>query len=122
MAVGLVLGPRLPLHLQADWGQGLRLHPAWSTEDLTDGSYDDVLDAEPLEELLHLLESTKHPVIIEKALVTLGSNVGSSAKHVILRELDGISIIGSKIGDPNHSNKEKALTALSHLSVDVENK
>ena len=47
-------------------------------EDLTDGSYDDILNAEQLKKLLYLLESTDDPVITEKALVTLGNNAAFS--------------------------------------------
>lgn len=90
-------------------------------EDLTNGSYDDVLNAEQLQKLLYLLELTEDPAIIERALVTLGNNAAFSANQVIIRELGGIPIVGSKIKDPNHSIKEKALNALSNLSVNVEN-
>nr|KAF6417844.1 armadillo repeat containing 10 [Rousettus aegyptiacus] len=102
-------------------GRGLRLRPSRSAEDLTNGSCDDILNAEQLQKLLYLLESTEDPVIIERALVTLGNNAAFSANQVIIRELGGIPIVGSKINDPNHSIKEKALNALNNLSVNVEN-
>ncbi|ELK01340.1 armadillo repeat-containing protein 10 isoform X2 [Pteropus alecto] len=102
-------------------GRGLRLRPSRSAEDLTNGSCDDVLNAEQLQKLLYLVESTEDPVIIERALVTLGNNAAFSANQVIIRELGGIPIVGSKINDPNHSIKEKALNALNNLSVNVEN-
>lgn len=51
-------------------------------EDLTNRSYDDILNAEQLQKLLYLLESTEDPVIIEKALVTLGNNAAFSANQV----------------------------------------
>ncbi|KAF5912236.1 hypothetical protein HPG69_013403, partial [Diceros bicornis minor] len=89
--------------------------------DLTNGSHDDVLNAEQLRKLLYLLESTEDPVIIERALVTLGNSAAFSANQVIIRELGGIPIVGSKINNPNHSIKEKALNALNNLSVNVEN-
>ncbi|XP_044625376.2 armadillo repeat-containing protein 10 [Equus asinus] len=102
-------------------GRGQRLRPSRSAEDLTNGSYDDVLNAEQLQKLLYLLESTEDPVIIERALVTLGNSAAFSANQVIIRELGGIPIVGSKINSPNHSIKEKALNALNNLSVNVEN-
>ncbi|CAD7686354.1 unnamed protein product [Nyctereutes procyonoides] len=80
-------------------------------EDLTNGSYDDVLNVDQLQKLLYLLE----------ALVTLGNNAGFSANQVIIRELGGIPIIESKINNPNHSIKEKASNALNNLSVNLEN-
>lgn len=55
-----------------------------SAEDLTDGSYDDILSAEQLEKLLYLLESTDDPIITEKALVTLGNNAAFSTNQVSL--------------------------------------
>lgn len=51
-------------------------------EDLTNSSYDDVLNAEQLQKLLYLLESTEDPVIIERALVTLGNNAAFSVNQV----------------------------------------
>ncbi|XP_058379979.1 armadillo repeat-containing protein 10 [Diceros bicornis minor] len=102
-------------------GGGHRLRPSRSAEDLTNGSHDDVLNAEQLRKLLYLLESTEDPVIIERALVTLGNSAAFSANQVIIRELGGIPIVGSKINNPNHSIKEKALNALNNLSVNVEN-
>uniref|UniRef100_A0A8D1QRP1 Armadillo repeat-containing domain-containing protein n=1 Tax=Sus scrofa TaxID=9823 RepID=A0A8D1QRP1_PIG len=97
------------------------LRPSRSAEDLTNRSYDDILNAEQLQKLLYLLESTEDPVIIEKALVTLGNNAAFSANQVIIRELGGITIVGSQINNPNQSIKEKALNALNNLSVNVEN-
>ncbi|XP_054415620.1 armadillo repeat-containing protein 10 isoform X5 [Pongo abelii] len=90
-------------------------------EDLTDGSYDDVLNAEQLQKLLYLLESTEDPVIIERALITLGNNAAFSVNQAIIRELGGIPIVANKINHSNQSTKEKALNALNNLSVNVEN-
>ncbi|XP_058131447.1 armadillo repeat-containing protein 10-like [Dasypus novemcinctus] len=98
-----------------------RLRPSRSAEDLTDGSYDEVLNAEQLQKLLYLLETTEDAVIIEKALVTLGNNAAFSANQAIIRELGGIPIVGNMINNANHSIKEKALNALNNLSVNVEN-
>ncbi|XP_048195828.1 armadillo repeat-containing protein 10 [Perognathus longimembris pacificus] len=102
-------------------GRGRRLRPSRSAEDLTNASYDDVLNAAQLKKLLYLLESTEDPVLIEKALVTLGNNAAFSANQTIIRELGGIPIVGDKINSPDYSIKEKALNALNNLSVNVEN-
>lgn len=99
---------------------GRKLRPSRSA-DLTDSSYDEVLNAEQLGKLLYLLESTDDPIIVEKALVTLGNNAAFSTNQAIIRELGGIPIIGNKINSLNHSIKEKALNALNNLSVNVEN-
>ncbi|CAK6434608.1 unnamed protein product [Pipistrellus nathusii] len=127
VAAGLLLGAGACYCLyrltraQRRGGPGLRLRPSRSAEDLTNGSYDDVLNAEQLQKLLYLLELTEDTSIIERALVTLGNNAAFSTNQVIIRELGGIPIVGSKIKDPNLSIKEKALNALSNLSVNVEN-
>ncbi|XP_027429399.1 armadillo repeat-containing protein 10 isoform X2 [Zalophus californianus] len=127
VAAGLVLGAGACYCIyklmrgQRQGGRGLRLRPSRSAEDLTNGSYDDVLNADQLQKLLYLLESIDDPVITERALVTLGNNAAFSANQVIIRELGGIPIIGSKINNPNHSIKEKALNALNNLSVNVDN-
>ncbi|KAM7121344.1 armadillo repeat-containing protein 10 isoform 2-T2 [Molossus nigricans] len=127
VAAGLVLGAGVCYCVyrltrgQRRGGRGLRLRPSRSAEDLTNGSYDDVLNAEQLQKLLYLLELTEDPIIIEKALVTVGNNAAFSANQAIIRELGGIPIVGSKINNPNHSIKEKALNALSNLSVNIEN-
>uniref|UniRef100_A0A8C8ZVQ0 Armadillo repeat containing 10 n=1 Tax=Prolemur simus TaxID=1328070 RepID=A0A8C8ZVQ0_PROSS len=109
-------------------GRGLRLRSSRSAgrggpaeEDLTNGSYDEVLNAEQLEKLLYLLETTEDPVIIERALVTVGNSAAFSVNQAIIRELGGIPIVGNKINSPNPSIKEKALNALNNLSVNVEN-
>uniref|UniRef100_A0A2K5HDM6 Armadillo repeat-containing protein 10 n=1 Tax=Colobus angolensis palliatus TaxID=336983 RepID=A0A2K5HDM6_COLAP len=95
--------------------------PGNGNKDLTDGSYDDVLNAAQLQKLLYLLESTEDPVIIERALITLGNNAAFSVNQAIIRELGGIPIVGNKINHSNQSIKEKALNALNNLSVNVEN-
>ncbi|XP_055139480.1 armadillo repeat-containing protein 10 isoform X4 [Symphalangus syndactylus] len=99
----------------------LGIRPSKPAEDLTVGSYDDVLNAEQLQKLLYLLESTEDPVIIERALITLGNNAAFSVNQAIIRELGGIPIVGNKINHSNQSVKEKALNALNNLSVNVEN-
>ncbi|PNI12773.1 ARMC10 isoform 6 [Pan troglodytes] len=99
----------------------LGIRSSKSAEDLTDGSYDDVLNAEQLQKLLYLLESAEDPVIIERALITLGNNAAFSVNQAIIRELGGIPIVANKINHSNQSIKEKALNALNNLSVNVEN-
>ncbi|XP_040827161.1 armadillo repeat-containing protein 10 isoform X3 [Ochotona curzoniae] len=102
-------------------GRGLGPRPARSAEDLTSGSYDDVLNANQLQKLLYLLDSTDDPFITERVLVTLGNSAAFSVNQAIIRELGGIPIVGKKINSPNQSIKEKALNALNNLSVNVEN-
>ncbi|XP_004839781.1 armadillo repeat-containing protein 10 isoform X2 [Heterocephalus glaber] len=99
-------------------GHGLR---SSRSADLTNGSYDDILNSQQLQKLLYLLESTEDPIITERALVTLGNSAAFSTNQAIIRELGGIPIVGNKINSPNQSIKEKALNALNNLSVNVEN-
>uniref|UniRef100_A0A2K6FG57 Armadillo repeat containing 10 n=1 Tax=Propithecus coquereli TaxID=379532 RepID=A0A2K6FG57_PROCO len=68
-------------------GSRLKLCSSRSAEDLTNGSYDEVLNAEQLQKLLYLLESTEDPVIIERALVTVGNNAAFSVNQVQVLKL-----------------------------------
>ncbi|XP_006834466.1 PREDICTED: armadillo repeat-containing protein 10 [Chrysochloris asiatica] len=127
VAAGLVLGVGACYCIyrltrgQRRGGHGARLRPSPSAEDLTNCSYDDVLNAEQLQKLLYLLEATEDPAIIERALVTVGNSAAFSVNQAIIRELGGIPIVGSMIINPNENIKEKALNALNNLSVNVEN-
>ncbi|KAM7121346.1 armadillo repeat-containing protein 10 isoform 4-T4 [Molossus nigricans] len=109
VAAGLVLGAGVCYCVyrltrgQRRGGRGLRLRPSRSAgncalcscrfsmsvgrEDLTNGSYDDVLNAEQLQKLLYLLELTEDPIIIEKALVTVGNNAAFSANQVYVHQV-----------------------------------
>lgn len=63
-------------------------------EELTDGPYDEVLNAEQLEKLLYLLEATDDPIIVEKALVTLGNNAAFSTNQVSLLFPTAVVVLG----------------------------
>ncbi|XP_028633641.1 armadillo repeat-containing protein 10-like [Grammomys surdaster] len=125
VASGLVLGGspcyRIYRLTRGPWRGRGQPRPSRSAEDITDDSCHDILNEEQLEKLLYLLESTNNPVITERALVTLGNNAAFSTNQAIIRELSGIPIVGNKINSLNQSIKEKALNALSNLSVNVEN-
>uniref|UniRef100_A0A2K6FG50 Armadillo repeat containing 10 n=1 Tax=Propithecus coquereli TaxID=379532 RepID=A0A2K6FG50_PROCO len=68
-------------------GSRLKLCSSRSAEDLTNGSYDEVLNAEQLQKLLYLLESTEDPVIIERALVTVGNNAAFSVNQIYINQV-----------------------------------
>ncbi|XP_046951353.1 armadillo repeat-containing protein 10 isoform X2 [Lynx rufus] len=93
VAAGLVLGAGACYCIykltrgQRQGDRGLRLRPSRSAEDLTDGSYDDILNVDQLQKLLYLLESTDDPIIIERALVTLGNNAAFSANQVYISQV-----------------------------------
>ncbi|KAM8820152.1 armadillo repeat-containing protein 10 [Eudromia elegans] len=78
-------------------------------------------DADDLQKLLHLLQSTDDPLIQEQALITLSNRAAFSVNHDIIRNLDGLSIIGRMLSDCIPRVKEKALNALNNLSMNIEN-
>ncbi|XP_072509259.1 armadillo repeat-containing protein 10 isoform X2 [Notamacropus eugenii] len=80
-----------------------------------------ILDAQLLKKLIYLLQSTKNPLIRERALITLGHSAAFSTNQDIIRNLDGLLIIGNLLKDPNPKVKEKALNALNNLSMNIQN-
>ncbi|NWI17587.1 ARM10 protein, partial [Crypturellus soui] len=74
-----------------------------------------------LQKLLHLLQSTDDPLIQEQALITLSNRAAFSVNHDIIRNLDGISIIGRMLSDCIPRVKEKVLNALNNLSMNIKN-
>uniref|UniRef100_F6WYI0 Armadillo repeat-containing domain-containing protein n=1 Tax=Monodelphis domestica TaxID=13616 RepID=F6WYI0_MONDO len=80
-----------------------------------------ILDAQHLKKLICLLESTEDPLMRERALITLGNSAAFSINQDIIRNLDGLSVIGNILKDPNPKVKEKALNALNNLSMNVLN-
>ncbi|XP_074050101.1 armadillo repeat-containing protein 10 [Macrotis lagotis] len=80
-----------------------------------------LLDAQHLKKLICLLESTEDPLIRERALITLGNSAAFSINQDIIRNLDGLLVIGNLLKDPNPKVKEKALNSLNNLSMNIEN-
>uniref|UniRef100_A0A7M4F859 Armadillo repeat containing 10 n=1 Tax=Crocodylus porosus TaxID=8502 RepID=A0A7M4F859_CROPO len=81
----------------------------------------DSLDANHLQKLIQLLESTDDPLIQEQILVTLSNSAAFSENQDIIRNLDGLSVIGKMVSDSIPKVKEKALNALNNLSMNVKN-
>ncbi|XP_059581824.1 armadillo repeat-containing protein 10 isoform X1 [Alligator mississippiensis] len=81
----------------------------------------DSLDANHLQKLIQLLESTDDPLIQEQILVTLSNSAAFSVNQDIIRNLDGLSVIGKMVSDSIPKVKEKALNALNNLSMNVKN-
>ncbi|XP_030412723.1 armadillo repeat-containing protein 10 [Gopherus evgoodei] len=79
------------------------------------------LDAHHLQKLLHLLEFTDDPLIQEQALVTLSNCAAFSVNQDIIRNLDGLSVVGKMLSNSVPKVKEKALNALNNLSMNVKN-
>ncbi|CAM4481526.1 armadillo repeat-containing protein 10 isoform X1 [Caretta caretta] len=79
------------------------------------------LDANHLQKLIHLLESTDDPLIQEQALVTLSNSAAFSVNQDIIRNLDGLSVIGKMLSNSIPKVKEKALNTLNNLSMNVKN-
>nr|XP_006137596.1 armadillo repeat-containing protein 10 [Pelodiscus sinensis] len=98
------------------WGAPSSLHP---DTDLPKSSSN--LEAHHLQRLIHLLESTDDPLIQEQALVTLSNSAAFSVNQDIIRNLDGLSIIGRMLSDSIPKVKEKALNTLNNLSMNVKN-
>ncbi|XP_025953463.2 armadillo repeat-containing protein 10 isoform X1 [Dromaius novaehollandiae] len=79
------------------------------------------MDADDLQKLIHLLQSTDDPLIQEQALITLSNSAAFSVNQDIIRNLDGLSIIGRVLSDCIPRVKEKALNALNNLSMNIKN-
>ncbi|XP_054255729.1 armadillo repeat-containing protein 10 [Indicator indicator] len=79
------------------------------------------LDADGLQKLLHLLQATDDPLIQEQALITLSNSAAFSVNQDIIRNLDGLSIIGGMLSDCAPKMKEKVLNALNNLSMNIKN-
>ncbi|XP_025923509.1 armadillo repeat-containing protein 10 [Apteryx rowi] len=79
------------------------------------------MDADDLQKLIHLLQSTDDPLIQEQALITLSNSAAFSINQDIIRNLDGLSVIGRMLSDCVPRVKEKALNALNNLSMNIKN-
>ncbi|NXY46230.1 ARM10 protein, partial [Ceuthmochares aereus] len=74
-----------------------------------------------LQKLIHLLQATDDPLIQEQALITLSNSAAFSVNQDIVRNLDGLSVIGGMLSDCVPKVKEKALNALNNLSMNIKN-
>ncbi|XP_077194203.1 armadillo repeat-containing protein 10 isoform X2 [Paroedura picta] len=81
----------------------------------------DGLEANHIQSLIYLLESMEDPLIQEQALITLGNSAAFSINQDIIRNLGGLSVIGSMLSVPADNIKEKALNALNNLSMNIKN-
>ncbi|XP_065488361.1 armadillo repeat-containing protein 10 isoform X2 [Caloenas nicobarica] len=79
------------------------------------------MDADALQKLIHLLQVTDDPLIQEQALITLSNSAAFSVNQDIIRNLDGLSVIGGMLSDCIPKVKEKALNALNNLSMNIKN-
>ncbi|KFP82652.1 Armadillo repeat-containing protein 10, partial [Acanthisitta chloris] len=74
-----------------------------------------------LQKLIHLLQATDDPLIQEQALITLSNSAAFSVNQDIIRNLDGLSVIGGMLSDCLPKVTEKALNALNNLSMNIKN-
>ncbi|NWI86577.1 ARM10 protein, partial [Pitta sordida] len=77
-----------------------------------------------LQKLIHLLQATDDPLIQEQALITLSNSAAFSVNQAsidIIRNLNGLSVIGGMISSGVPKVKEKALNALNNLSMNIKN-
>ncbi|XP_062346804.1 armadillo repeat-containing protein 10 [Cinclus cinclus] len=79
------------------------------------------MDVDALQKLILLLQATDDPLIQEKALITLSNSAAFSVNQDIIRNLDGLSVIGGMLSNCVPKVKEKALNALSNLSMNIKN-
>ncbi|XP_074019638.1 armadillo repeat-containing protein 10 isoform X1 [Numenius arquata] len=79
------------------------------------------MDVDALQKLIHLLQATDDPLIQEQALITLSNSAAFSVNQDIIRNLDGLSVIGGMLADCVPKVKEKALNALNNLSMNIKN-
>uniref|UniRef100_A0A8B9UQ94 Mitochondrial-processing peptidase subunit beta n=1 Tax=Anas zonorhyncha TaxID=75864 RepID=A0A8B9UQ94_9AVES len=79
------------------------------------------MDADALQKLIHLLQATDDPLIQEQALITLSNSAAFSVNQDIIRNLDGLSVIGGMLSDCVPKVTEKALNALNNLSMNIKN-
>ncbi|XP_008640780.2 PREDICTED: armadillo repeat-containing protein 10, partial [Corvus brachyrhynchos] len=78
-------------------------------------------DVDALQKLIHLLQATDDPLIQEQALITLSNSAAFSVNQDIIRNLDGVSVIGGMLSNCIPKIKEKALNALNNLSMNMKN-
>ncbi|XP_014724532.1 PREDICTED: armadillo repeat-containing protein 10 [Sturnus vulgaris] len=79
------------------------------------------MDVDSLQKLIHLLQATDDPLIQEQALITLSNSAAFSVNQDIIRNLDGLSVIGGMLSNSVPKVKEKALNALNNLSMNIKN-
>ncbi|XP_056429471.1 armadillo repeat-containing protein 10 isoform X2 [Hyla sarda] len=79
------------------------------------------LESHHLEKLLQILSSSSIPSTQEQILVTLCNSAAFSVNHDIIRNFDGIHIIGGLLSHSNPKIKAGALNALNNLSMNLTN-
>ncbi|XP_069621219.1 armadillo repeat-containing protein 10 isoform X2 [Ranitomeya imitator] len=79
------------------------------------------LEAHHLESLLQLLSGSSDSSAVEQILVTLCNSAAFSVNHDIIRNLDGLHIIGGFLSHPDLKIKAGALNALNNLSMNLQN-
>ncbi|XP_035405203.1 armadillo repeat-containing protein 10 [Cygnus atratus] len=120
-AAGLVLGAAACYCLwRRAAGGGRRRGPPAVTEKSPPES-PHTMDADALQKLIHLLQATDDPLIQEQALITLSNSAAFSVNQDIIRNLDGLSVIGGMLSGCVPKVTEKALNALNNLSMNIKN-
>ncbi|XP_063253012.1 armadillo repeat-containing protein 10 isoform X1 [Prinia subflava] len=114
-------GRRLLLPVAAGGGRAAtssgRAGPAGSSPPVSTHT----MDVDVLQKLIHLLQATDDPLIQEQALITLSNSAAFSVNQDIIRNLDGLSVIGGMLSNCVPKVKEKALNALNNLSMNIKN-
>ncbi|XP_075713443.1 armadillo repeat-containing protein 10 isoform X3 [Rhinoderma darwinii] len=79
------------------------------------------LEPHHLKTLLHVLSNNSDASTQEQILITLCNNAAFSINHDLIRNLDGIRIIGGFLSHPNPKVKAGTLNALNNLSMNLQN-
>ncbi|XP_032055977.1 armadillo repeat-containing protein 10 [Aythya fuligula] len=120
-AAGLVLGAAACYCLWRRAAGGGRRPGPPSVTDKSPPESPHTMDADALQKLIHLLQATDDPLIQEQALITLSNSAAFSVNQDIIRNLDGLSVIGGMLSDCVPKVTEKALNALNNLSMNIKN-
>ncbi|KAM8972108.1 armadillo repeat-containing protein 10 [Pelodytes ibericus] len=79
------------------------------------------LEAHHLKELLKIVSTSSDSGLREMALVTLANSAAFSKNHDIIRNMEGIKIIGEAVVDHCSEITVKAFNALTNLSMNLQN-
>ncbi|KAM3926324.1 armadillo repeat-containing protein 10 [Leptodactylus fuscus] len=79
------------------------------------------LEPHHLKSLLQILSSSSDSSTQEQILITLCNSAAFSVNHDIIRNLNGIHIIGSFLSHPDPKIKACALNAFNNLSMNLQN-
>nr|XP_033815520.1 armadillo repeat-containing protein 10 isoform X2 [Geotrypetes seraphini] len=117
--LGLLLGTGACYYVYKRLSRKTKCKKAGFVEIPSDGS--DNLEPHHIQKLIKLLENTKYCSVREQVLITLANSAAFSENQDLIRELNGITVIGQTLSDTSEEVKVKALNALNNLSMNTKN-